>query len=212
MRAQRFTTGPHPNGYDHIGVQIGCRVSSCNEALDLAIYTVDGSGHPDTKILDTTYPISQNNSHLTFDTPDTTLLSPNTTYALVVIPEDSVTEISLDTTLSDEEDDDTAEGWSLADTFDIYNDTDSTWSAHDDGRRCSSGCGESRRKGRPASPPTSPPRPWAATRSTWPGPPPWTEARRSPVTKSSPPPTAEPPGATWLPTRSPTLPATPTPA
>ena len=134
MRAQRFTTGPHPNGYDHIGVQIGCRISSCKEALDLAIYTVDGSGHPDTKILDTTYPISQNNSHLTFDAPDTTLLSPNTTYALVVVPEDSVTEISLDTTVSDEEDDDTAEGWSIADAFDIYNDTDSTWSPHPEGK------------------------------------------------------------------------------
>ena len=45
-----------------------------------------------------------------------------------------MTELSFDTTESDEEDDETAEGWSLADAFNIYSETESSWSAHTGGR------------------------------------------------------------------------------
>ena len=98
MRAQRFTTGPHPNGYEQIGIQIGYTVSAPRGAYDLAIYTVDGNGHPDTKVAAITNPAGDSGRHLTFDAPDNVLLSPNTAYALVVVPEDAVTELSFDTT------------------------------------------------------------------------------------------------------------------
>ena len=133
-RAQRFTTGPHPNRYEKIGLQIGYTVSAPRGAYDLAIYTVDGNGHPDTKVADMTNPAGDSGRELTFDAPEATVLDPNTTYALVVVPQDSMTELSFDTTGSDEEDDDTAEGWSLADAFDIFDRDDGTWSAHAGGR------------------------------------------------------------------------------
>ena len=134
MRAQRFTTGPHPNGYEQVGFQIGYTQYAPRGDYDLALYTVDASGHPDTKVVDMTYPSGDSSRQLTFEAPEATVLDPNTTYALVVVPQDSMTELSFDTTESDEEDDETAEGWSLADAFDIYSETDSSWSAHSGGR------------------------------------------------------------------------------
>ena len=135
MRAQRFTTGPHPNGYEQVGFQIGYTQYGARGDYDLALYTVDASGHPDTKVVDMTYPSGDSSRQLTFEATEATVLDPNTTYALVVVPGDSMTELSFDTTGSDEEDDDTAEGWSLADAFDIFDSaTDGTWSAHDGGR------------------------------------------------------------------------------
>ena len=61
-------------------------------------------------------------------------MSPNTTYAVVVVPSNVGETVGLAVTTSDNEDaDDTEEGWSLADAFDIEG-TGGMWSAHPEGK------------------------------------------------------------------------------
>ena len=74
MRAQRFTTGPHPNGYEQVGFQIGYPLYGARRDYDLALYTVDASGHPDTKVADMTNPVGDSSRQLTFEAPEATVL------------------------------------------------------------------------------------------------------------------------------------------
>ena len=139
-RAQKFTTGPRPNGYELAILQMA--INTFREFEDggkysLALYTVDGNGHPDAQIVEIENPSTRNfeeNFSLSFHAPEDTFLSPNTEYAVVVTPSDPNTEVTLDTTRSDNEDaDETEEGWSLADAFDIEG-TGGMWSEHPEGK------------------------------------------------------------------------------
>ena len=132
-RSQRFTTGPHLHGYENVGFQVSYTDLMHLEGYNLTVYTVDGSGHPDTLVATLTYPTADSGQELTFDAPEGTVLSPNTTYAMVVIPDNPDHAVRLNITESDDEDEDEREeGWSIADGFDI--ESGGSWSAHPDGK------------------------------------------------------------------------------
>ena len=131
-RSQRFTTGANLHGYEDVGVQIAYRGVANRDGYDLSIYTVDTSGHPDTKVVDITYPDADSGQELTFDSPDNLVLAPNTTYAIVVTPDNATDEVGLRATTSDDEDDEGEDDWSISDAFDI--ESGGSWSADTDGR------------------------------------------------------------------------------
>ena len=132
-RSQQFTTGPHLHGYGNVGFQVSYTDVAGLEGYSLAVYTVDGTGHPDTLVATLTYPAADSYQELTFDAPEGTVLSPNTTYAMVVIPDNPAHAVRLNVTGSDDEDEyEREEGWSIADAFDI--ESGGSWSAHPDSK------------------------------------------------------------------------------
>ena len=139
-RAQQFTTGPYPNGYELVILQMAIKTIGEFELggsyYSLALYTVDGNGHPDARIVEIENPSTVNfeeNASLSFHAPEGTFLSPNTAYAVVVEPTNPDVEVILDTTRSDNEDADvTQEGWSIADAFHIEG--TGGWSAQPEGK------------------------------------------------------------------------------
>ena len=139
-RAQQFTTGPHPNGYELVILQMAIKTIGEFELggsyYSLALYTVDGNGHPDARIVEIENPSTRNFEEqwsLSFHAPEGTFLSPNTAYAVVVEPTNPDVEVILDTTRSDNEDaDETQEGWSIADAFHIEG--TGGWSAQPEGK------------------------------------------------------------------------------
>ena len=136
-RAQRFTTGPHPNGYGGIGIQVRTSVSgegSHNIVLTVSLHTVDEGGRPDALVAVMEVPDSLVAHGFTFQSPEGTVLSPNTTYAVVALPGNVGEALSLVVNTSNDEDaDETEEGWSLSDAFDIEG-TGGVWSAHPGGK------------------------------------------------------------------------------
>ena len=135
-RSQRFTTGPHPNGYEEIGIQVRTfrgPESTYNIIPETSLHTVDEGGRPDALVAEMETPDSWVSHGFTFQSPEGTVLSPNTTYAVVVVAGNVGEALSLVVNTSNDEDaDETEEGWSLADAFDIEG--TGGWSAHPEGK------------------------------------------------------------------------------
>ena len=127
-RSQRFTTGAHLHGYEISGIQVGY-VYDRGRSFDFSIslHAVDTDGDPGAKVADFTYPDGDNEDELTFETSDALTLDPGTTYAVVVSPGTAGTDIKLRATTSNDEDDESEDGWSIEDAFDI--ESGSSWAA-----------------------------------------------------------------------------------
>ena len=132
-RSQRFTTGAHLHGYELSGIQVGY-VYDRERSFDFSIslHAVDTDGDPGAKVADFTYPDGDNESELTFESPASITLDPGTTYAVVVSPGTAGTDIKLRATTSNREDNESEDGWSIEDAFDIQ--SGSSWAADTDGR------------------------------------------------------------------------------
>ena len=111
VRAQSFSTGSQTGGYTVTHVDIG---SDDNEgdSFSAAIYTTDASGHPDSEVATLVPPSSFAKGDLTFTAPANTTLAASTTYTLRIVKSTSGN-LTLDTTVSDNEDADQASGWSI---------------------------------------------------------------------------------------------------
>ena len=92
---------------------------------------MDGNGHPDANVAVLQAPEAFDGSDVSFTAPKGTVLQPNTTYALLVRPVNVGDEPILSAIASDNEDD-TEEGWSIADSFDI--ESGGSWSADPGGK------------------------------------------------------------------------------
>ena len=131
-RSQRFTTGSHLHGYNFGGLQIGYQFGFGNRPrMSVSVYTVDSNGHPDSEVAAITSPVADGNYELTFDVPAGVILDPETTYAIVVSPATSGTDLALRVTSSNGEDSTSEDDWSLADVFDI--ESGGSWQADTDG-------------------------------------------------------------------------------
>ena len=148
-RSQRFTTGSNPGGYalDSVTFSSLSTVSSTNVAFEnwsVAIYTVDASGHPATEHAALTAPDDYVLGKNVFTAPAGTTLSADTTYAVVVtagttpvfmdgaITYAATTDLKLEVTTSNSENERSASRWSIFDAFDI--ESGSSWSADTDGK------------------------------------------------------------------------------
>ena len=124
-RGQRFTTGSHASGYILSSIQIRS-VDPEGDAFSVSLCRVgsDGfpAGWPNTSCTALRPPSSFAAGFLDFTTPANTVLSPNTTYTLLVaIPSDvngNTPEVRLGTTQSNNEDAGASPGWSIANDLD----------------------------------------------------------------------------------------------
>ena len=129
-RSQAFTTGSNGQGYEISSVAVGKYYKEIGN-VDVSIYSVDANGHPDTRLFALTNPDAYTDDTQTFDTPAGATLDPGTTYAVVVQPTTSGTDVELLTTGSDSEDVESLDGWSIADAFDI--ESEGSWQPDLDG-------------------------------------------------------------------------------
>ena len=221
-RSQRFTTGSNPGGYALDSVTFSAQSASDTTAItytnwSVSVYTVDAMGHPATEHAALAAPEPHIVGGNVFTAPAGTTLSADTTYAVVVTAGTTIstvgfglttTDLNLEVTTSNGENERSASDWSIFDAFDIRERQQLVGGHGRQGavhrRPRSPGPGQAHR------PERHPER--ARRASTCPGPPrPTTAARPSPATGSRSPPTA-PPGPTWSPIPAPPRPPTPTPA
>ncbi len=112
--AQAFTTGANAAGYALSSVKV-VSTDAAGDGFTVAVYTVDGDGHPDTPHALLTTPDSFAAGTLVFTALANATLEPNTTYALVFDVSSSPADVGI--TLSNDEDSDAAAGWSIANTY-----------------------------------------------------------------------------------------------
>ena len=133
VRAQLFTTGPHPGGYGISDIVVWRGSDDATDASlgAVALYTTDGDGDPDlVDGLHATLSLERTASFIWFlEAPVGTVLKANTTYALVFQGADPAYP-KLGTNADDGEDA-VAAGWSLADVL-RYHDG-SNWVDNPDG-------------------------------------------------------------------------------
>ena len=123
-RSQPFTTGAA--GATLSSVEIISEDAQGDE-FAISLCTVDGSNHPTSDCTALTAPSSFAAGTLVFTAPDGTTLAATTTYSLLV-SSPGVVLVNLDATSSDNEDAGGATGWSIANTFDVEDSTN-TWVA-----------------------------------------------------------------------------------
>ena len=131
MRSQAFTTGSNRHGYELSGVALGKSYRETTR-IELSIYSVDANGHPETRLFAFTNPDAYNSHTQAFNAPAGATLDPGATYAVVVQHATSGDDLNLYTTASDNEDDESLDGWSIADAFDI--ESGGSWQAEADGK------------------------------------------------------------------------------
>ena len=131
MRSQVFTTGSNRHGYEFSGVSVGKHYTETSR-IEIFVYSVDGNGDPDTLLFALTNPDSYTNDTQAFIAPAGATLDPGVTYAVVVQPTTPGTNLDLYTTASDSEDDESLDGWSIGDAFDIEN--GGSWQPEPDGK------------------------------------------------------------------------------
>ena len=144
-RSQRFTTGSNEGGYaldsvDLLAMTLVAGVSNPYRGWSVSVYTVDASGHPSTVHAALTARQDYRVGHNVFTAPAGTTLSADTTYTLVVTAGtttvnsqgDTTTELDLEVTTSDGENERSASRWSIADAFDI--ESSSSWAADPGGK------------------------------------------------------------------------------
>ena len=116
MRSQAFTTGSNRHGYELSGVALG-KYYRETSFIEVSIYSVDANGHPDTRLFALGNPDAYTNHTQAFNAPAGATLDPGATYAVVVQHATSGADLALYTTDSDSEDDESLDGWSIADAF-----------------------------------------------------------------------------------------------
>ena len=131
MRSQAFTTGSNRYGYELSGVAVGKYYKGATR-IELSIYSVDTNGHPETLLFAFTNPDSYTNDTQAFNAPAGATLDPGATYAVVVQHATSGDDLNLYTTASDNEDDESLDGWSIADAF--HYESGGSWQAEPDGK------------------------------------------------------------------------------
>ena len=123
QRAQRFTTGPYEYGYTLSTVDV-VSVDADGTSFDAKVCTVDGDAYPTSTCTDLAAPGSSAFAAgtITFYAPANTVLEPGTTYAVVLTtPSLGGLEVTYGLTTADGEDAGLEDGWSIADTFDFWN-------------------------------------------------------------------------------------------
>ena len=131
MRSQAFTTGSNRHGYELSGVALGKSYRETTR-IELSIYSVDANGHPETRLFAFTNPDAYNSHTQAFNAPAGATLGPGATYAIVVQHATSGDDLNLYTTASDNEDDESLDGWSIADAF--HYESGRSWQAEADGK------------------------------------------------------------------------------
>ena len=139
-RSQRFTTGSNPGGYALDSVTVSAAPANesppvAHENWSVSIYTVDASGHPATEHAALTAPQDYIQGRNIFTAPAGTTLSADTTYAVVVTAGTThyanenltFTDLNLEVTTSNSENERSASDWSIFDAFDY--ESGSSWSA-----------------------------------------------------------------------------------
>ncbi len=111
VRAQSFRTGSQTGGYAVTHVDIGSDDDQ-GDSFSAAIYTTNASGHPDSEFAALTPPSSFAKGDLTFTAPANTVLAAGTTYTVRIVKASGAS-LTLDTTVSDNEDGGGASGWSI---------------------------------------------------------------------------------------------------
>ena len=130
-RSQAFTTGANRHGYEFSGVAVGKHYTETSH-IEVSVYSVDTNGHPDTLLFALSNPDSYTNDTQAFNAPAGSTLDPGTPYAVVVQHATSGTDLTLYTTASDSEDDESLDGWSIANAFHYEN--GGSWQADSDGK------------------------------------------------------------------------------
>ena len=131
MRSQAFTTGSNRHGYELSGVALG-KYYEGDTRIETSIYSVDTNGHPDTLLFAFTNLDSYTNDTQAFNAPAGATLDPGATYAIVVQHATSGDDLALYTTASDDEDDESLDGWSIADAF--HYESGRSWQTEADGK------------------------------------------------------------------------------
>ena len=145
-RSQRFTTGSNPGGYALDSLTFSANSASATTAIpytnwSVSVYTVDAMGHPATEHAALTAPQDYIMGKNVFTAPAGTTLSADTTYAVVVTAGTTIstegfglttTDLDLEVTTSNGENERSASRWSIADAFDY--ESSSSWSADTGGK------------------------------------------------------------------------------
>ena len=119
--AQRFTTGSHGTGYTLSSVDVVYDDAE-GDSFAAQVCTVDADGHPTSTCTDLTAPGSFAAGTITFTAPTNTVLAPGTTYTVVLTrPSSGVAANTYGFTTADGEDAGQAAGWSIANTFEYWN-------------------------------------------------------------------------------------------
>ena len=111
--AQGFTTGTHTGGYRLDSVSLQSEDQE-GDAFSAEIWTVDSDGDPESFLYSLTAPASFARGEKEFDAPSHALLEPNTAYA-VVLSRTGSGQVTMGRTSSNDEDEDSLAGWSIAD-------------------------------------------------------------------------------------------------
>ena len=125
---QAFTTGSNSGGYTVTSVTIRTEDPN-NDAIPLQICEVDSSTHPTTVCTDLTAPDTfPQNTALVYNAPTSPALTldADTTYMLVFKAPPSPTALRVGATTSDSEDSTSLAGWSIRNTYQWYNNSN-TW-------------------------------------------------------------------------------------
>ena len=144
-RSQRFATGSNPGGYALDSVTLSAAPANlspfvAHQNWSVSVYTVDASGHPATEHAALTAPDTWSTGRHVFTALTGTTLSADTTYAVVVTAGTThyanenltFTDLDLEVTTSNSENERSASRWSIFDAFDI--ESGSSWSADTDGK------------------------------------------------------------------------------
>ena len=127
--AQGFTTGSNPNGYVITGVDILVRDGSTSRTASVSIHHSTSSAVPGSKLYDLTGSVASAGVKR-FTAPEKAVLNGSTTYFLRVAASGAGKgNFTVYITESDDEDSDSASGWSVADTRPSSSDGGSIWSA-----------------------------------------------------------------------------------
>ena len=115
VHAQGFTTGDDADGYALFSVQVYFRSGfDSGDEVKVSIYGADASGNPNSSLHELTNPSSiVNNGLNTFTAPTRPTLEKETDYFIVV--EAPAGSFFVGSTISDDEDDGAASGWSIND-------------------------------------------------------------------------------------------------
>ena len=115
VHAQGFTTGDDADGYTLFSVQVRFGISAvATDAVKVSIYGADESGNPNSSLHELTNPSSiVNNGLNTFTAPTRPTLEKETEYFIVV--EATTGSFFVSSTITDDEDDGAASGWSIND-------------------------------------------------------------------------------------------------
>ena len=115
-RSQRFTTGSSASVYVLSSVDVVSADPSSSDTFSTKVCSVNASDYPTSSCTDLTPPDRFTSGRLSFTAPDNTTLESMTTYAVVM----SVTAASVLFSVTSAADEDSEDGWSIADSYDFH--------------------------------------------------------------------------------------------